>query len=126
MTPMEYLQHAGLAVEVIGGNLRLRPADRITDAVRLFVREHKPALITEATASLTSNFQKRSEVYTTEAWWRGVLLELKCTNAHLLACGVVTEADITPDALAEYAGQGTTPKAFATTLKRCELWQQAK
>jgi hypothetical protein len=48
MAAMEYLQRAGLAVEVIGGNLRLSPADRITDAVRVFVRDHKPELLAEA------------------------------------------------------------------------------
>lgn len=57
------------------------------------------------------------------AWWRGVLLELRCTKAHLLACGAVDEADITPKALAEYAGQGTTPKAFADALRCCEAWR---
>lgn len=48
MASMEYLQRAGLAVEVVGGNLRLSPVDRITDAVRLFVRDHKPELLAEA------------------------------------------------------------------------------
>jgi hypothetical protein len=48
MAAMEYLHRAGLAVEVIGGNLRLSPADRITDAVRVFVRDHKPELLAEA------------------------------------------------------------------------------
>ncbi|MDP3845939.1 MAG: hypothetical protein Q8R10_05880 [Pseudomonas sp.] len=50
MAAMEYLHSAGLAVEVIGGNLRLSPADRITDAVRVFVRDHKPELLAEAAA----------------------------------------------------------------------------
>jgi hypothetical protein len=30
MAAIEYLQRAGLAVEVIGGNLRLSPVDRVT------------------------------------------------------------------------------------------------
>lgn len=50
MAAMEYLYSAGLAVEVIGGNLRLSPVDRITDAVRVFVRDHKPELLAEARA----------------------------------------------------------------------------
>ena len=123
MTPMEYLQHAGLAVEIIGGNLRIRPADRITDAVRLFVREHKPALIAEATAHISRGFQKDSEVCTTEAWWRGVLFELRCTKTHLLACGIVTEADITPAVLGEYISNGITSEVFACALRRCENWR---
>jgi hypothetical protein len=57
------------------------------------------------------------------AWWRGVLLELRCTKAHLLACGVVDEADITPKALGEYVALGTTPKAFAVALRRCQRWR---
>ncbi|WP_347505477.1 hypothetical protein [Pseudomonas anguilliseptica] len=52
MAAMEYLQRAGLAVEVIGGNLRLSPVDRITDAVRVFVRDHKPELLAEAAEPL--------------------------------------------------------------------------
>jgi hypothetical protein len=52
MAAIEYLQRAGLAVEVIGGNLRLSPVDRITDAVRVFVREHKPELLAEAAEPL--------------------------------------------------------------------------
>jgi hypothetical protein len=52
MAAMEYLHCAGLAVEVIGGNLRLSPADRITDAVRVFVREHKPELLADALAQV--------------------------------------------------------------------------
>jgi hypothetical protein len=52
MAAMEYLHRAGLAVEVIGGNLRISPADRITDAVRVFVREHKPELLADALAQV--------------------------------------------------------------------------
>jgi hypothetical protein len=115
MAAIEYLQRAGLAVEVIGGNLRLSPVDRITDAVRVFVHDHKPALLVEAKAY-------RPEA-AGAAWWRGVLLELRCTKAHLLACGVVDEPDITPKALGEYVALGTTPKAFAVALRRCERWR---
>lgn len=123
MAAMEYLQRAGLAVEVAGGNLRLSPADRITDAVRVFVREHKSELLAEATAYLSGVFQKGSEVCATEAWWRGVLLELRCTKAHLLACGVVTEADITPAVLGEYISNGIASEVFACALRRCENWR---
>lgn len=122
MAAMEYLKRAGLAVEVIGGNLRLSPVDRITDAVRVFVRDHKPELLAEATASLSGGFQKGSEVRA-ETWWRGVLLELRCAKAHLLACGVVTEADITPAVLEEYMNNGITPEVFACALRRCENWR---
>ncbi len=55
MAAIEYLQRAGLAVEVIGGNLRLSPADRITDAVRVFVRDHKSELLTEAAEPLPAS-----------------------------------------------------------------------
>lgn len=122
MAAIEYLQRAGLTVEVIGGNLRLSPADRITDAVRVFVRDHKAELLAEATAYLSGGFQKGSEMRT-EAWWRGVLLGLRCTKAHLLACGVVTEADITPAVLREYISNGITSEVFACALRRCENWR---
>jgi hypothetical protein len=124
MAAMEYLQRAGLAVEVIGGNLRLSPVDRITDVVRVFVRDHKPALLAEAGVYRPGDFQENTVLSAAAgAWWRGVLLELRCTKAHLLACGAVDEADITPKALAEYVALGTTPKAFAAALKCCERWR---
>lgn len=87
-----------------------------------FVRDHKPELLAEATASLSGGFQKGSEVRA-ETWWRGVLLELRCTKAHLFACGVVTEADITPAVLGEYISNGITSEVFACALRRCENWR---
>lgn len=51
MAALDYLRRAGLAVEANGDRLRLRPADRITDAVRHFVRDHRAELLAELSAA---------------------------------------------------------------------------
>ncbi len=51
MAALDYLRRAGLAVEANGDRLRLRPADRITDAVRQFVRDHRAELLAELSAA---------------------------------------------------------------------------
>ncbi|WKN20629.1 hypothetical protein [Azotobacter vinelandii] len=51
MAALDYLSRAGLAVEVIGDKLRLRPVERITDAVRQYLREHRAELLAELTAA---------------------------------------------------------------------------
>lgn len=47
MAALDYLHRAGLAVELNGDKLRLSPIERITDAERLYVRNHRAALIAE-------------------------------------------------------------------------------
>lgn len=47
MAALDYLHQAGLTVELTGEKLRLSPAERITDVVRLYVREHREELIVE-------------------------------------------------------------------------------
>ncbi len=51
MAALDYLRRAGLAAEANGDRLRLRPADRITDAVRQFVRDHRVELLAELNAA---------------------------------------------------------------------------
>lgn len=51
MPALDYLRRAGLAVEANGDRLRLRPADRITDAVRQFVRDHRAELLADLSAA---------------------------------------------------------------------------
>lgn len=51
MPALDYLRRAGLAAEVIGDKLRLCPVERITDAVRQFVRAHKAELLAELNAA---------------------------------------------------------------------------
>ena len=51
LAAMDYLRRAGLAVEASGDRLRLRPADRITDAVRQFVRDHRAELLADLSAA---------------------------------------------------------------------------
>ena len=51
MAALDYLHQAGLTVELNGNKLRLHPAELITDVVRLYVRDHRAALIVELNAS---------------------------------------------------------------------------
>ncbi|MFD2407743.1 hypothetical protein ACFSVK_21650 [Azorhizophilus paspali] len=51
MAALDYLRRAGLSVEANGDKLRLRPVERITDAVRQFVRDHKAELLAELIAA---------------------------------------------------------------------------
>lgn len=49
---IDYLKRYGLTVEVAApGRLRVRPADRITDPVRAWIREHKLELMAELAAN---------------------------------------------------------------------------
>lgn len=51
MAALDYLHQAGLTVELNGNKLRLHPAELITNVVRLYVRDHRAALIVELNAS---------------------------------------------------------------------------
>lgn len=51
MAALDYLLRAGLTAELNGDKLRLRPADRITDADRLYVCKHRVELIAELNAA---------------------------------------------------------------------------
>ncbi|MDV7210119.1 hypothetical protein [Azotobacter beijerinckii] len=51
MAALDYLRRAGLVAEINGDGLRLRPIERITDAVRQFVLEHRAELLAELTAA---------------------------------------------------------------------------
>lgn len=51
MAALDYLLRAGLTAELYGDKLRLRPADRITDADRIYVRDHRVELIAELNAA---------------------------------------------------------------------------
>ncbi|NMZ80796.1 hypothetical protein [Pseudomonas mandelii] len=51
MAALDYLLRAGLTAELNGDKLRLRPADRITNADRLYVRDHRVELIAELNAA---------------------------------------------------------------------------
>lgn len=47
MAALDFLHRAGLAVELNGDKLRLSPAGRITQAERLYVRNHRAKLVAE-------------------------------------------------------------------------------
>lgn len=50
MSKLHYLTSAGLAVQAIGGKVRLSPSELITDALRQYVRTHKAELLLELNA----------------------------------------------------------------------------
>jgi hypothetical protein len=51
MAALDYLRRAGLTVESVADRLRVSPAERITDAVRQFVRDHRAELLAELSAA---------------------------------------------------------------------------
>ncbi|WP_394543466.1 hypothetical protein [Azorhizophilus paspali] len=50
MAALDYLRRAGLAIELEGERLRVTPADRLTDAYRQYLRDHKAELLAELIA----------------------------------------------------------------------------
>lgn len=44
---VDYLRGAGLAIELEGERLRVTPADRLTEDLRQFVRDHRAELLAE-------------------------------------------------------------------------------
>jgi len=51
MAALDYLRRAGLAIELEGERLRVTPADRLTDAHRQYLRDHKAELLAELIAA---------------------------------------------------------------------------
>lgn len=51
MAAMDYLRRAGLALELEGERMRVTPADRLTDAHRQYLRDHKAELLAELTTA---------------------------------------------------------------------------
>ena len=45
MEALDLLSHHGLTVTVDGGDLLVKPSNRLTDELRNYIREHKPELI---------------------------------------------------------------------------------
>ncbi|MNB74602.1 hypothetical protein D3C75_212390 [compost metagenome] len=50
MTALEYLRRTGLVVELEGERLRVKPAKRITDNHRQYLRDHRAELVAELSA----------------------------------------------------------------------------
>lgn len=51
MAALDYLRRAGLTVESVADRLRVSPAERITDPLRHFIREHLAELLAELNAA---------------------------------------------------------------------------
>lgn len=51
MAALDYLRGAGLAVELEGERLRVTPVERITDAHRQYLREHRAEVLAELIAA---------------------------------------------------------------------------
>lgn len=50
MAALNYLRRAGLAVDLDGDRLCVSPVERITELLRQYIREHRPALLAEVLA----------------------------------------------------------------------------
>jgi len=87
MAALEYLRQAGLAVEVNGDRLRLRPVECITDAVRHFVRDHRAELLAELAAAN----DPPPEAFT---WLAAVARLLGCRPDYLLERGFIDRHDL--------------------------------
>ena len=108
MAALDYLRRAGLAVEVIGDKLRLRPVERITDSVRQFVCDHKAEIQAELIAANESPpGQGQSEVEA-DRWLNAVAHLLECSPAYLLKHDFIDRHDL--------AEQYDTPPHFAAKL----------
>lgn len=51
MAALDYLTRAGLTAEAVAGKLRVSPAERITPEIRLYITNHKGALLAELEAA---------------------------------------------------------------------------
>lgn len=67
MVALDYLRRAGLAVELEGDRLRITPADRITDAHRQYLRDHRAELLAELSDANDPQQLTRASAATTPA-----------------------------------------------------------
>lgn len=88
MAALNYLHRAGLAVEIHGEHLRLRPSECITDKVRQFVRQHRDALFAEVSA------QRYPPTADVMRWLNSVARYLNCTPGYLLEQGFIDRHDL--------------------------------
>ncbi len=88
MAALDYLHRAGLAVEIHGEHLRLRPRERITDNVRQFVRQHRDELFAEVSAQ---HYPPTVDVI---RWLSNVARYLECEPGYLLAQGFIDRHDL--------------------------------
>lgn len=88
MAALDYLHRAGLAVEIHGEHLRLRPSKRITDNVRQFIRQHRDALFAEVSAQ---HYPPTAGVM---RWLISVARYLECAPGYLLEQGFIDRHDL--------------------------------
>ncbi|VVQ14179.1 hypothetical protein PS934_04060 [Pseudomonas fluorescens] len=108
MAARDYLHQAGLTVEVVGDKLRLHPAERVTDAVRQFVRDHRASLLAE----LSATNDPPAEALT---WLARVALRLSCEPAYLLEHGFIDRHDLAE----QYC---THPRLAARLIRSHPAW----
>ncbi|WP_434135920.1 hypothetical protein JQR88_06135 [Pseudomonas luteola] len=80
MAALDYLRQVGLRAESIGGRLRLRPSERITDAVRHFVRNHKNEILAELLPT-NSAASKPPSCWLVLAMKDGSVIQRSCTGS---------------------------------------------
>jgi hypothetical protein len=109
MAALDYLHRAGLAVEIHGKHLRLRPSERITDNVRQFVRQHRDALFAEVSAK---HYPTTADVL---RWLNSVARYLNCTPGYLLERGFIDRYDLSEQC-------GTQPRLAARLIQSHPNW----
>lgn len=112
MAALDYLHRAGLAVEIHGEHLRLRPSERITDNVRQFVRQHRDALFTEVSAQ---HYPPTADVL---RWLSSVARYLECTPGYLLEQGFIDRHDLSEQ-------HRSHPRQVAALIRTHPAWPAA-
>lgn len=113
MAALDYLHRAGLAVEIHGEHLRLRPSERITDNVRQFVRQHRDELFAEVRTQ--QQYPPTADVM---CWLSSVARYLECTPSHLLEQGFIDRHDLSEQ-------QRSHPRQVAALIRTHPEWQGA-
>lgn len=113
MAALDYLHRAGLAVEIHGERLRLRPSERITDNVRQFVRQHRDALFAEVSAQ---HYPPTADVM---RWLNSVARYLNCTQGYLLEQGFIDRHDLSEQ-------HRSHPRQIAALIRTYPNWPMAR
>ena len=113
MAALDYLHRAGLAVEIHGEHLRLRPSERITDNVRQFMHQHRDALFAEVSAQ---HYPPTADVM---RWLSSVARYLGCTPGYLLEKGFIDRHDLSEQ-------HRSHPRQVAALIRTHPRWSMAR
>lgn len=107
MAALDYLRRAGLTVETVADRLRVSPADRITDTMRQFIREHRSELA--ANDPLTPQ---------QIGWLAAVASLLEVGTGQLLEWGFIDRHDLGEQ-------HDVDPRQVAALIKSDPRWYQS-